>query len=60
MSDIIIGDRVRYITDIEWGPTKGLTGTVMHVYTDGSILVRPIGESAVYHTLRREVCPISD
>ncbi len=60
MSDIKIGDMVRYITSIEWGPSIGNEGAVLHIYSDGSLMVRPVGESVVYHTRRSEVCPITD
>ena len=53
-----IGDRVKYIRNIEWGPFIGETGEVVHVFTDGAFLVRCDGGTAVYYTQRREVCPI--
>ena len=60
MTDIVVGDRVQYITDIEWGPPKGLVGVVTHVYSDGTLLVRPIGELSQYLAKRREIRPIPD
>lgn len=57
MSEIKIGDRVRYITGIEWGPTVGDMGEVTHVFSDGALLVRVDGGCAVYHTHRGQICP---
>ena len=55
---IKIGDRVEYVRNIEWGPFVGEQGEVVHVFTDGAFLVRCDGGTGVYHTRRRDVCPI--
>ena len=35
MIDIQIGDKVRYMKSIEWGPSEGDQGEVVHVFSDG-------------------------
>lgn len=58
MSDIKIGDRVRYITSIEWGPSIGNEGVVQHIHSDGAFSVKLDGEKGSYYTRRQDVCPI--
>ena len=53
-----IGDRVEYIQNIEWGPFVGEKGEVIHIYTDGALLIQIDGSTQAYVTHRREVRPI--
>ena len=52
---IKIGTHVQYIKSIEWGPVAGDTGTVTHIFNDGTFLVRVAEACDTYCTHRREV-----
>lgn len=56
-TDVFIGDRVRYLTSIEWGPSQGNRGVVTHVYSDGAFSVKLDDGTGEYYTLRQQVCP---
>ena len=54
-----IGDRVKYIKTIEWGPAAGECGEIVDMFPSGSIFgVKPDGSQSIYYTLTSDVCLI--
>lgn len=58
MTDIQIGDRVRYIRPIEWGPYEGDEGEVVHVFSDGRSFHVRLDQGGVWFAHRFDIGPV--